>query len=158
MITIEIFADELNKEDVAHLTPHRGARAIIEKDGEVCLLFHEHSGHVTLPGGGVHPDESPEEAVRREVREESGCDVEHAEPSVRIKEHFVDSVWHHDFFRVRPGECKRPLERSEEEKRLGLTPRFVPLEEALEYLGKETGDAVLNQIQRRELIALMHSI
>ena len=54
------------------------AKAIIVKDG--CVLLnrcHHEDGSVyyALPGGGQHQHESLEEAVRREVREETGYDV-----------------------------------------------------------------------------------
>ena len=34
------------------------------------------AGHWEIPGGGVRADETPEEAVRREVLEETGLDLE----------------------------------------------------------------------------------
>jgi 8-oxo-dGTP diphosphatase len=56
-----------------------GAYAILVDDRERILLALWNEGHTlawTLPGGGVEPGESPEEAAVREVREETGYDVE----------------------------------------------------------------------------------
>ena len=55
-----------------------GAYAVIERDGHVLLaLWNEPSVPTwTLPGGGVELHETVEEAVVREVREETGYDVE----------------------------------------------------------------------------------
>jgi 8-oxo-dGTP diphosphatase len=56
------------------------AAAVIVRDGRV-LMVHERSRRSgggewwTLPGGGVEPGETPEEAVRREVFEETGLVV-----------------------------------------------------------------------------------
>jgi 8-oxo-dGTP diphosphatase len=56
------------------------AAAVIVRDGRV-LMVHERSRRSgggewwTLPGGGVEPGETPEEALRREVFEETGLVV-----------------------------------------------------------------------------------
>jgi 8-oxo-dGTP diphosphatase len=54
---------------------------VIVRDGRV-LMVHERSNRPaggewwTLPGGGIEPGETPEQAVRREVLEETGLIVE----------------------------------------------------------------------------------
>ena len=56
------------------------AAAVIVRDGRV-LMVHERSRRSgggewwTLPGGGLEPGETPEQAVRREVFEETGLVV-----------------------------------------------------------------------------------
>jgi len=51
--------------------------AVIENDGQYLLVEEYSMGVVVLtqPGGHIEAGESPEEAVIREVREETGCDV-----------------------------------------------------------------------------------
>ena len=54
------------------------AKALIVKDGRILLnrcRRSDGSVYYDLPGGGQHPFESMEEAVRREVREETGMSV-----------------------------------------------------------------------------------
>lgn len=54
---------------------HREAvRGIIFIDGKL-LMIEDSSGEVKLPGGGVDSGESDHEALRREVKEETGYDV-----------------------------------------------------------------------------------
>jgi 8-oxo-dGTP diphosphatase len=62
----------------------RRVAAIVRRDGLVLMVrerLRDHTGrHAgqeiwTLPGGGVEPDESLEDAVRREVHEEVGLEV-----------------------------------------------------------------------------------
>jgi 8-oxo-dGTP diphosphatase len=56
-----------------------GAYAVLVDDAGRILLALWNEGAVpawTLPGGGVEPGETPEEAAVREVREETGYDVE----------------------------------------------------------------------------------
>ncbi len=51
---------------------------LIWRDGEVLLVRHEKGGHSywLVPGGGVDPGETMVEAGARELREETGYDVE----------------------------------------------------------------------------------
>jgi 8-oxo-dGTP diphosphatase len=44
-------------------------------DGQILLQLHADTGEWGLPGGAVEPEEAPEEAVVREVREETGLEV-----------------------------------------------------------------------------------
>ena len=51
--------------------------AVVERDGQYLMVEEVVSGAVVLnqPGGHIEAGESPEEAVIREVLEETGCDV-----------------------------------------------------------------------------------
>ncbi len=56
----------------------RGVKAMLFNEaGELMLIRNSYgrSELFVLPGGGVRPFEDPEQAVRREIREELGCDV-----------------------------------------------------------------------------------
>lgn len=52
------------------------ATTFVVSDGRTILLYHRKLGAWFPPGGHVHPDELPCEAAVREVREESGLEVE----------------------------------------------------------------------------------
>jgi ADP-ribose pyrophosphatase YjhB (NUDIX family) len=64
------------RREVGHATPKLDVRGVVFRDGSVLLVRERSDGLWTLPGGWVDPGESPSEAVAREVREESGYDVE----------------------------------------------------------------------------------
>ena len=57
-------------------------QGLIERDGRLLLArrgIEPRLGYWDLPGGFVEETEEPEAAVRREVREETGLEVEHIE-------------------------------------------------------------------------------
>jgi 8-oxo-dGTP diphosphatase len=52
---------------------------LIVQDGKILLILrgnHPYKDHWSLPGGGIEPGERLRDAVKREVREETGLDVE----------------------------------------------------------------------------------
>lgn len=50
-------------------------RGIIRKDGKIAMMHSKKYNYYKLPGGGMEPEESLEETLIREVREESGLIV-----------------------------------------------------------------------------------
>jgi 8-oxo-dGTP diphosphatase len=63
---------------VAQRTVRIRAAVLIWRDGGVLLVRHEKAGHTywLVPGGGVDPGETMVDAGARELREETGYDVE----------------------------------------------------------------------------------
>jgi len=53
-----------------------GAYAIIVYEGKILLLTNRETGRYTLPGGGIEVGERLEDALKREVLEETGLVVE----------------------------------------------------------------------------------
>lgn len=54
-----------------------GARGIvIREDGKIAVFNKSNKNEYKLPGGGLEGEETPEEAFKREVLEETGCEVE----------------------------------------------------------------------------------
>jgi len=58
------------------LTFRPSAYAIIVNNDRVLLLNTVHTGTYSLPGGGIEIGETIEDALKREVREETGIDIE----------------------------------------------------------------------------------
>ena len=57
----------------------KGVHAYCFYKDKLVIVWAENKQYWTLPGGGVEPGESVEEAVAREVREESNMNVLHQE-------------------------------------------------------------------------------
>ena len=58
-------------------TMQERARAIIIQDGFIILVKRVRQSDIyyVFPGGGVEPNETPEQAVLREVKEETGLEI-----------------------------------------------------------------------------------
>ena len=116
--------------------PVVGIGAVIIKEGKIALIKRGNEpskGKWTIPGGLVELGESPEQAVIRETKEETGLDVEN--PSLidvvsnvdldekgKVKYHYVIIDY---FVHVKAGRC-----------RLQATPlelRWVPFDEVEDY-------------------------
>ena len=72
-----------------------GAKAIIVKDGCVLLNRCRHedgSVYYDLPGGGQHQYERLEDAVRREVKEETGFDIVNLRFAALAEEIYTDEA------------------------------------------------------------------
>lgn len=65
-----------------------GSRGIVvREDGKIAVFNKSNKNEYKLPGGGIENEENPEEAFKREVLEETGCDVEIVECIGTIEEH-----------------------------------------------------------------------
>jgi len=77
------------------------ARGILINGNKILLLRRVKNGHEywTVPGGGVEDGETEKETVRREMKEETGLDVEvgyyvfESEFKDRISRHYLINSW-----------------------------------------------------------------
>jgi ADP-ribose pyrophosphatase YjhB (NUDIX family) len=121
------FQDELGT-----ITPKVGAdAAIFNPDGEILLMRRADSGRWCLPCGWVEPNEKPIEAVTREVREETGLEIEVQElvgvftrmPSAENGPHTMIAVVH--LCRVIAGELRLSHE--------GTALRYWPIDDVRDW-------------------------
>ena len=63
------------------------SRGIVIKDDKIAILNKANKNEYKLPGGGIEKKETPEDAFRREVLEETGCEVDIIKCLGTIEEH-----------------------------------------------------------------------
>ena len=156
--TIELFEDNITREDCLNKPRHYGARAVV-MDGSYCVVLYQGKRDLyTLPGGQIEKGETSDEAIFREVLEETGYRVKVAKPKIRVIEYFSDSVWDNVFYYCEA--VGNPIERSltkEEQNALLQTKRLKP-KELLDILQNyQSHDPYAEAIHRRELIGFLHS-
>jgi ADP-ribose pyrophosphatase YjhB (NUDIX family) len=59
-----------------HILKHFTVSALIINDDKVLLVYHKKLDVWLYPGGHVEENENPDEALHREVKEETGLDIE----------------------------------------------------------------------------------
>lgn len=75
-ITEEESSRELGH-NLGALTVRQAVRVVLlDQDDKVAIIYASKHGYYKIPGGGVDLSESWEDAARREVTEEAGCDCE----------------------------------------------------------------------------------
>ena len=138
------------------LTFRPSAYAIIRHEDQVLLLNMRSTGKLFLPGGGSDVGERLEEALHREVREETGLEIE-IERLVAFKEEFfyydpLDVAFHEllFFYLCRP--CTFTLAADDQiEDGEVEAPRWVPIDPLRPEDIQSHGEIVLNALQKKDL-------
>lgn len=121
-------------------TIHRTAvRAVIQRGGNLLMIYSANVGDYKFPGGGVDEGETHEQALRREVREECGAELSHIGEEIgavveynRAKDNGFGTFKMTSYYyccEVADGFGAQKLDGYE--KDLGFTPMWIPIEDAL---------------------------
>ena len=138
--------------------PRLAARAIVRnRAGLIGVSYIAKFDLHNLPGGGVEDGESPEDTVRREVREEAGCTCGQITPlgivhENRGSQNFVQQSW---YYAVEAEEDDLPLMLTEKEKSNGICIKWVTMDEAVRLI--ENQDTTMDSrkfVRARDLAAL----
>lgn len=69
--------ENVSDDEARQLRHRRAVRGIvIDSDNNIALLHAKNEGYYGLPGGGVDSEETYEQGIARECKEEVGCDIE----------------------------------------------------------------------------------
>lgn len=151
-------------------TPHylsrvsrRAARGVLlNPRGQVALMHMEKIGFYKLPGGGIEGTETPEEAFRREVREETGYPCEIAEYLGTIEEHKNrNNYLQFSYCYIgRTTGCGQHTTLTDNEKALGFTPEWFNIDDAIAHMEAsctECSEYGMKFMLMRDAILLRHA-
>lgn len=72
----DIFPDAPDVSDIVWKERPTSKAVLFNEKGEIALIGNKVNDFFLLPGGGIEADESVLDGIRRECREETGCEVE----------------------------------------------------------------------------------
>ncbi len=156
---IALFEDNLTEDDVKHLIPRKGVRAVLKHHDHYVLIYNRNWNLYTLPGGGIETNESELEALKREVKEETGFAIKNPIKTLTLKEHFYDSIWEHHYYLCETDGEAQAINHTKEERDAGMETQLKTTDEVLELFMNHQSDRLhADQIYQREFLGFMHSL
>ncbi len=141
---------------VERLAFRPSAYAIIRRDNQILLMGMRNTGKLCLPGGGSEVGERLEEALHREVREETGLEIE-IERFVGFKEDFfyydpLDVAFHGlmFFYLCRPLTLQLAADDQIEDGEVER-PRWMPIDQLRAEDIRGHGEIVVSAVQKKDL-------
>jgi 8-oxo-dGTP pyrophosphatase MutT (NUDIX family) len=132
-----INSENATEEEVVKYRTREAARAVVfDSEGKIGLLHVSKVHYHKLPGGGIDEGENIEQALRRECREELGCEIEIGEEIGQIIEYrkiFGLKQTSFVYMAKLVGEKGQP-NFMEDELAEGFEIKWVGLDEALDLL------------------------
>lgn len=160
MKIIHTFTDKeiLGTEGLSKKAPRLTARAIIQrKDGLFAVIYLGKYDLFCLPGGGVETGESPEEALCREVLEETGCSCDEIAEIGRVQENraCLDYTQDNHYFFVKTVHAPAPTQMTAKEIANKTEVQWYPFAEIYRRIAAPKHDNVQRKyIQARDKAAL----
>ncbi len=138
------------------------ARAVVMNGlGQIALLYVSTDNYYKLPGGGVEPGESIEQALHREVLEEAGCSIEMLGEVGMIEE--LRNAWgimqtSHCYLATVVGNCTEPS-FTDQETMNGFELDWASPEDALQLIHDSVPQTYLGKfVQVRDQIFLQEAM
>ncbi len=112
----------------------RAARAVVlDNDNKIAIVWSGYTNHHKIPGGKIETGEDVIEGLKREIKEETGCQAETMSEVgliIEYKNQFEELHLSYCYLAKASGEKSEP-QFTAEEKELGFTLKWVSLDEAI---------------------------
>ena len=154
MKTIEIVGENYFGRWTRERTACRG---VVIEDGRVLLSYAARDDLWMIPGGGLEAGEDEGTCCVRELAEETGRIVLPSVCALELDEYYEDCKYVSRYFVCTVAGRAEPM-LTEAERRMGLEPRWLPVEEALQIFSRHADymdtDEERRGIYQREYTAL----
>ena len=124
----------------------KACRGVVLRDGKLLLSYGTATDLWMIPGGGLEAGESETECCAREVEEETGYLVRPEDCVLEITDYF--KTWkmiNRYFLATVIGRAEAKL--TDREEQVGMEPRWIPVEEALEHFSHYDDYAETNELR-----------
>ncbi len=122
-------------------------RGVVLRGSEILLSYEARTGQYMIPGGGLEPGESDAACCAREVVEETGIAVRPGACALELNEYYEDWKYVSRYFLCEPtGVAERHL--TEREREVGMEPRWVPVERAIDIFSRHAEYAASDEMRR----------
>jgi ADP-ribose pyrophosphatase YjhB (NUDIX family) len=131
----------VTEKEAATYSLRNAVRAVVfDENDRIALLHVTRDGYHKLPGGGVESGEDKETALRRECREEIGCDIEVLGEIGYTQEYFQEDSENQTSFcyLARLVGPKGESNLSDSERERGFETVWLPYDDALHVLREST--------------------
>lgn len=135
---------------------HYAARAFLINKANYLALSHEKTtGLYALVGGTMEINETPQQCILRELKEETGCDCQIQSPLGFITENRgILNYRKKSFFYIASVLCAGTVRQTQEEKILQQEVLWLPINDAYHIIEKQIYNSIQYKfIQKRDILA-----
>jgi len=129
-----IIVDEqyIEKKDSCRM--RRAVRAVIYRSGKLLMVYSKKNGDYKFPGGGIEKGENEMDALKREVKEETGYDISCVQEKIicayEYRKYDDEFVMESNYYACSISDGQGRQDLDDYEKDMGFVPVFVWAEEA----------------------------
>lgn len=139
MKLLKIFDSRTEKHGAQPIIYRNAVRAIILKENKLLFIYSEKTKEYKFPGGGVEQDEPKEDALKREVLEETGHEISSVNEVLGYVDQLYNDIYDSQkyfyqrsyYYFCEITEEYKGLKLSESERAMQYLPKWVTLDEAI---------------------------